>query len=175
MDLTSKAIKFVIPIAALWHIVGFAFGIVYIKSSIMSLLGYENYNKKWSFIIKNADFHLWLSGLLLIAAGLFQGNSLEYISNPKLWCKITVILVWVLATQLMHRIGIPQLQLGNKAPMMQLSAINLGCWIYGAFLGCAKPLAYGIVSYPTFLIGFVGTISGCFLALQHLEKRMSHQ
>jgi len=169
----GEIIGLLITIAALWHVIGFAFGLVYVHFSLKSLFNFIQYDRKWSRILRTADLHLWLSGFALIALGLLQKGTGEYLSNPKLWCKITVVIVWFLSTQLMRRVGIQHLKNGNINPMMQLSAINLSCWIYGAFLGCAKPLAYGVVSYPTFFLGFAGVMILSFSSLYYIKKYKS--
>jgi len=167
---TKEIIGLLITLAALWHVIGFAFGLVYVNFSIKSLLNIIPYDRQWSRILRTADLHLWLSGFALIGLGFVQKGIGEYISNSKLLCKITVVVVWFLSTQLMRRVGIPHLKNGNINPMMQLSAINISCWIYGAFLGCAKPLAYGAVSYPVFLLGFAVLVAFSFFGLHYIKK-----
>lgn len=166
---TKEIIGLLITLAALWHVIGFAFGLVYVNFSLKSLFNFIPYDRKWSRILRYSDLHLWLSGFALIALGLLQKGGQEYLSNPKLWCKITVIVVWFLSTQLMRRVGIPHLKNGDANHMMQLSAINVSCWIYGAFLGCAKPLAYGVVSYQNFLLGFAGMVTISFISLRYIK------
>ncbi len=167
---TGEIIGLLLTVAALWHLLGFAFGLVYINFSLKSLFNLIPYDRQWSGVIRSADLHLWLSGFALIVLGLFQKGTEEYLSNPKLWCKVTVVVIWFLSTQLMRRVGIPNLKKGNAGPMMKLSAINISCWIYGAFLGCAKPLAYGVVSYSGFILGFICTILLSFLILSYFKK-----
>jgi len=166
----NEFVGLLVTVAALWHVAGFAFGLVYVHFSLKSLLGIIPYEQRWTPIIKTADLHLWLSGFALIALGILQKGAEEYLLNPKLWCKITVVVIWMLSTQFMRYIGIHHLKNGNVKPMLHLSAINLSCWIYGAFLGCAKPLSYGVVSYLVFLMGFVGMLSFSFVGLYFLRK-----
>ena len=84
-----------ISLAALWHVMGFAFGLVYVWQSTQSLLGRIAYDSRWSKILKNADYHLWISGAVLIVLGVLDKGSAIYFSNPKLLCKIMVVLFWV--------------------------------------------------------------------------------
>jgi hypothetical protein len=163
-----------VSLAALWHVLGFAFGLVYVQLSLKSLLNLVPYDRQWSMVIRTADLHLWLSGFVLILLGLLQKGALEYFSNPKLWCKITVVAVWFLSTQIMRRVGVPHLRKGKPVPMLRMSAVNISCWIYGAFLGCAKPLAYGVVSYPTFLAGFIISTILLFFILNWFVKKSGH-
>lgn len=166
---TKEIMGLLITLAALWHVIGFAFGLVYVHFSLKSLFNFIPYDRQWSRIIRYSDLHLWLSGFALIALGLMQKGIQVYLSNPKLCAKVTVVVVWLLSTQLMRRIGVPHLQKGNLNPMIQLSSINISCWVYGAFLGCAKPLAYGVVSYPAFLLGFACVAVISFLSLRYIR------
>ncbi len=166
----GKIIGLFVTIVAMWHVLGFAFGLVYINFSLRSLFNLIPYDRQWSKVIRSADLHLWISGSILIALGSLQKGTEEYLSNPKLWCKVTVVVIWFLSTQLMRRVGIPNLKKGDTGPMMKLSAINIGCWIYGAFLGCAKPLSDGVVSYSEFILGFICTIILSFLSLYYIKK-----
>lgn len=141
-------------VAAFWHTAGFALGLLYVSFSLMSLMQMLPYNGKWSRLIRQADLHLWISGIALISLGVWQKGFDVYFSNPKLWSKITIVFIWMLSTQLMRRVGLQALKRGNRVPMLHLSAINISCWIYGAFLGCANSLGYGGLSYAMFLSGF---------------------
>lgn len=168
MAYTNEILGFLITLAALWHVVGFAFGLVYVRLSLLSLLDKIPYQPAWTPVLRNADLHLWLSGFALIGLGIWDKGFDIYINNPKLWCKVTVVIVWMLSTQAMRFVGIAHLKQGNKKPMIHLSAINIICWIYGAFLGCAKALAYGVVPYSYFLIGFLIITSLIIFSLQKL-------
>lgn len=167
---TSNILGFSISVAALWHVMGFAFGLVYVWQSIQSLLGRVAYDPGWGRILKNADYHLWLSGITLIVLGVLAKGSLGYLMNPKLWCKTTVVLCWMLSTQAMRLYGVACLKKGNRRPMIHLSAINISCWVYGALLGCAKPLGGGVISYPIFLAGFAALTTAVFFWISHLSS-----
>lgn len=167
----SEVIGLLVTLAAVWHLIGFALGPVYIHFSIRSLLGLAPYDPSWARGIRTADLHLWLSGLTLIVLGIWQKGFELYLSNPKLWCKVTVVLVWLASTQAMRHYGLPRLARGDRRPMLRLSAVNIACWTYGVMLGCAKPLAYGVWSYPQFLSGFALTGALCFIGLKWLEGR----
>lgn len=151
----NNLLGLLLAIVTLWHIVGFGFGLVYVTLSVKSLFKIIPYDRKWSRVIRSSDIHLWLSGIFLIAIGIMQKSLWEYISNPKLMSKVTIVIIWMISTQMMRWIGVPELKKDNPRPMVYLSAINLSCWIYGAFLGCAKNLSYGLVSYSEFILGFL--------------------
>lgn len=171
----NEIIGFLMTLAAFWHVLGFAFGLIYIHFSLKSLVGFIPYDKTWTRIIRSADLHLWLSGVALIGLGIWQKGWDVYLANPKLWCKVTVVMVWLLSTQAMRRYAVPRLKSGNPQPMLRLAAINIACWIYGAILGCAKPLAYGVWSYPEFLAGFGVVTLISFIAVRQMQQRAHHQ
>lgn len=170
----SEFIGIMVAICAFWHVVSFAFGLVYIHFSLKSLVGIIPYDQSWKIVIRSSDLHLWLSGIGLILLGTLENDIDVYIDNPKLLCKVTVIMVWFFSTQAIRHYAVPKLQRDNPKPMLYLSSINLACWIYGAILGCAKPLA-GIVPYSAFLAGFFVVITLCFLALMPLKAKAKRQ
>lgn len=168
----SEMIGLFISLAAMWHVLGFAFGLVYVYFSLKSLFKLIPYERKWSHVIRGADLHLWLSGCALIGLGMLEKGMDAYLSNPKLWGKFTVIILWFLSTQSIRHVGMPYFRKGQINPMIQCSALNISCWLYGAFLGCAKPLSYG-VSYVQFLAGFIVVIMVSSISLFMLKKHLS--
>lgn len=168
---TTEILGALTAIAGMWHIFGFAFGFVYIRFCLKSLFGIIPYDRQWSPVIRSADLHLWLSGALLIVLGCLQKGFYEYLSNPKLWCKITVVIIWFLSTQAIRHWGIQRLKEGDLTLMTTLSAINISCWIYGTFLGCAKSLAYGVVSYVQFFAGFIFIMLFSFFFIYKMKKK----
>lgn len=139
----------------LWHVVAFAFGGVYVYDSYRAVLGFVPPEKYWKRIIRRADLHLWLSGFAVIAAGAALTDVAAYFSNPKLWAKIVVITIWLMSTQYMRRYAMLRFIRGDKGPMLVASAVNVSCWFYGAFLGCAKGFANGAVPFEGLVGGFV--------------------
>lgn len=71
----------------------------------------------------------------------------------------------------MRRIALPRLKQGQRGPMLMLSAISLACWSYGAFLGVARGLAYGMLPYLTLLTGFLLAIAACIALTYLLEAQ----
>lgn len=146
----------------LWHVVAFGFGFVYVINSYRAILGYMTPRKYWKRILRRADLHLWLSGVAVIAVGILLSGATQYFSNPKLWTKIVVITVWLASTQFMRRYAMLRYLRGKKAPMLTASSVNVACWFYGAFLGCAKGLANGAVPFEALAAGFVLTLAVSF-------------
>lgn len=156
--------------AMLWHVLAFGAGAVFVYFSYRALFGVETYESRWGKIIRGADVHLWLSGFVIIGLGAAMAGIEPYFSNPKLWCKVVVIVLWFIVTQLMRYIAIPQLRQGKRELMLATSAISLSCWIYGAFLGGARAMAGGVVPFSHFLGGFALTILACVGTTFYLEK-----
>ena len=144
-------LRVLITLAALWHTLAFAAGGAFVCLAYAALFGLK-YERWWTRIIRSADLQLWLSGLALIALGVAASGFQTYASNPKLWAKLMVITVWPLSTQVMRAAKMA----GRSRTMLAACGVNLACWIYGAFLGVAKPLAFGVVPFWGFVLGFAG-------------------
>ncbi len=138
-----------------WHVMAFAFGGVYVVHSYRAALGYEPAQKFWSRILRQADIHLWLSGFAVIGVGIALKGFLDYMDNPKLWTKVIVITLWLATTQYMRHIGFVKLRSGRGRALYIACGIEMACWTYGALLGCAKGLAYGVIPFWVFLSGFI--------------------
>lgn len=147
----------------LWHVAAFALGGVYVWHSYRSLIGCVPYKNSWSKFIQKADIHLWLSGFAIIAVGLVLIGLSKYLSNPKLLTKVIVIVTWLASTRYIRRSALTRFNHGDTVPMYAACGINLACWFYGAFLGCAKGLAYGVVPLWIFITGFSCTIGICLI------------
>lgn len=169
---THTLIPTLLSLAAFWHVVGFAFGFVYVRFAFLSLFGNMPYDRENSRILRTADLHLWLSGLVLIGLGMLDQGAVLYLSNPKLWGKLTVVLVWMCSTQAMRHFGLPAWKQGRPELMFQCCVTNIACWMYGAMLGGAHMLADGVVSYAEFMFGFL-----CVLSLVYfwLRRKTVHR
>lgn len=171
MDLTPF-FRLLHAVAALWHVLAFAAGMVFVYFSYRTLFNLGAYDRIWGKIIRHADIHLWLSGFAMIAVGTALTGIQAYFANPKLWTKILVIMVWLITTQIMRRIAVPALKKGNRQLMLATSGISLGTWIYGAFLGGAKTLANGNASFAFLVGGFLLTLVACLTATYATENWM---
>lgn len=165
------ALYLIQSLAVLWHAIAFGAGGVFVYFSYRALFELEPYALRWGKIIRHADVHLWLSGLAIIAISTGLVGAEKYFSNPKLWTKITVIIIWALSTQILRHVALPLFKEGKRNLMLSACSVNMACWLYGAFLGCAKGLAYGRVSYPLLEGGFILTIGLCYGLTRHYEKR----
>ncbi len=148
------------PLASLWHTIAFACGFLFVFQSYLALFGHVQYDRRHNRIIRYADRHLWLSGFAIIAIGLLISGPETYLSNPKLWTKVTLITIWAISTETMRAYALPRLRLGQRLPMLVTGTISLACWIYGAFLGVAHGLAYGKAPLWALMSGFLIVLLG---------------
>jgi chromate transporter len=163
-------LKVLLTLAVLWHTFAFAAGGVYVFHAYQTLFK-GGHSPLGTSVIRSADLQLWLSGVLIIGFGIVLAGFNPYVSNPKLWTKVLLITVWFISTQTMRFYAVAQFRAGIRLPMLLASSVNVACWIYGAFLGVAKPLAYGVVSFPVLAAGFVVMIALCLSITMMFETR----
>ena len=158
MYILLQALK---SLVLLWHLFAFSVGAVYVWQSYRALLGPSDAEKFWSRIIRQADIHLWLSGFAVIAIGMALTPIGDYFADPKLWAKGIVVTTWLVSSQFLRRYALPRMQQGDRTAMLHACAVNLACWLYGAFLGVAKGLAAHAVPLSVFAGGFAAMILLC--------------
>lgn len=142
-------------LTSLWHVIAFACGFLFVFQSYLALFGHVQYDRSHNRIIRYADRHLWLSGFAIIAVGLYINGAETYLSNPKLWTKVTLITIWAISTETMRAYALPKFRNGQRTPMIVAGTVSLTCWIYGAFLGLAHGLAYGKAPLWALMSGFM--------------------
>jgi len=161
-------------IAVLWHIFAFAAGGVYVFHAYRVLF-FGGHNPAGLKIIRTADVHLWLSGFTVIALGIYINGVSTYFANPKLLAKLVLVVIWFFSTQLIRRYAVKRMREDIRAPMLLASSINVTCWVYGAFLGVAKPLVLNGYTFGQFLIGFFAVFTASVFVTLFLEnKREGH-
>lgn len=141
--------------ASLWHVVAFACGFLLVCQAYLALFGRGRYDPGHNGIVRHADRHLWLSGFAIIGMGVLISGPEIYLSNPKLWTKVTLITIWAISTEAMRVYAIPRLLAGQRLPMVMAATVSLACWIYGAFLGVAHGLAYGKAPLWALMSGYL--------------------
>jgi len=169
----SLVLNVLTTFAAFWHVLAFAAGGVYVFHAYFSLFR-GGYDSGWTRIIRAADGQLWLSGLAIIGLGIALSGFDRYMDNPKLWTKALLITVWFISTLTMRYYAVAKLVAGFRTPMLLAAAVNVSCWIYGAFLGVAKPLANGVVPFTALMGGWFATILVCLAVTQRMEKKCQH-
>jgi hypothetical protein len=162
------ALKLLIALAAFWHALAFAAGGVFVTLAFAALCGLK-YERWWTRVLCTADQQLWISGAALIGLGILSSGFQAYAANPKLWAKILVIAIWAISTQLLRR----SKKRGDKDGLLLACGINLACWMYGAFLGVAKPLAFGVVPFWAFVAGFGVVCLGSVILTRALYRRQA--
>ncbi|SMC24843.1 hypothetical protein SAMN02745857_01984 [Andreprevotia lacus DSM 23236] len=120
---------------------------------------------------------LWFSGLMLITLGYLQDGA-QYLANPKLWAKVTVVILLTINGGLLHSIAFPALQkriafialpVSERAKLALLGAISGCSWLFAAFLGIARPwnkvMPYGEVMLVFCCIAAAAILTGITLAI----------
>lgn len=169
MDITL-ILKAVLTAAFFWHVLAFAAGGVYVFHSYIALFS-GNHSSSWSRVIRSVDWQLWVSGFAIIGLSIVLLGSDQYLANPKLWTKTLLISIWLISTQTMRLYAVPRLYSGYRTPMLLTSSINAACWVYGAFLGVAKPLAFGVAPFSVLIGGWIATILAFLTVTVCFEKR----
>lgn len=93
---------------------------------------------------------LWISGLVLVIVGYLDAPQ-QYLMNPKLWAKFTVVSILTLNGLLLHYFSFPRVVshtgLLGRSPLEQsliaaTGAISSTSWLFACFLGIARPWNY---------------------------------
>lgn len=162
--------KLLLTLAVFWHTLAFAAGGVNVAQAYRAMFS-GNRDTTRAHAIRSAEWQLWLSGGIIIALGIALAGWREYLANPKLWSKAVVVTVWLGATIVLRRLAPTHWQPGSRSLALAACAISAACWLYGAFLGVAKPLANGVVSFAAFLVGFGMVVALCLGTTFRFERR----
>lgn len=165
----TLTLKILLSLVVLWHTFAFAAGGVYIFNAY-HILFRGGHNPSGVKVIRSADWQLWLSGFMIIGLGIMIDGFEQYAANPKLWAKTVLIIIWLISTQTIRRYAVVKIRTGDRTPMLIASSVNVACWIYGAFLGVAKSLAFGVVSLSMWTVGFDITLAVCIVTTMTLEN-----
>ena len=165
----TLVLKILLSLAVLWHTFAFAAGGVYIFNAYNTLFR-GGHNPSGVKVIRSADWQLWLSGFMIIGLGVMIDGVDQYAANPKLWAKTLLIIIWLISTQTIRRYAVVKIRTGNRTPMLLASSVNVACWIYGAFLGVAKSLTFGVISFYIWTVGFDITLAFCIVTTMMLEN-----
>jgi len=149
--------KFVVTFAAFYHVMATVAAMMAVFHFSRILRGDENHHPVWRHIFTWGETHLWISGAILIGAGIYLSSFSEYLNNPKLWTKVSVVLVWATASYALKKAR----HTASTARRNLMFGLSTGSLLYGTILGVAKPLAYGVLAFPWFLAGFAITITLC--------------
>lgn len=156
--------KCIIAFAAFYHVIATVAAMMSVFHFSRVMRGDEISQPLWRKIFSWGETHLWISGALLIVAGIYQSSLSEYLNNPKLWTKVSLVLIWGITSFMIQK----TMQTASVARRNLMFGISTGSLLYGSFLGVAKPLAYGVLPFPVFLMGYVATIAFCTLGVHRL-------
>lgn len=163
-------LKLLWSLAVFWHVLAFCQGGYCVLQAYGALFeGAADPSRLRR--IKLAEWHLWASGVAIIVLGIALAGGFCYLHNPKLWTKLVVITLWWGASMMLGTLRHVPPGPGKRMALLLICSISGACWLYGAFLGVAKTLANGAVSFGDFLAGFAATILACIATTFWLEKR----
>jgi hypothetical protein len=127
---------------------------------------------------------LWLTGLGIIYVDTHFALA-AMLAKPKLLAKLTVVLLLTLNGVFMHAKVLPALQrvyaraqgLVVAQRATRVGAISAAGWVFGVFLGVAKPLA-PILGYAGFMALFAAVVLGALavssqVVLPELRRRLT--
>lgn len=156
--------KFIVTLAAFYHVLATVAAMMAVFHFSRSLRGEEARHPLWRAVFNWGETHLWISGVVLIAAGIYLSTVAQYLNNPKLWTKVSLVLLWGVSSYALKR----TIRTASPATRNLLFGLSAGSLLYGTLLGVAKPLAYGVLAFPWFLAGFAATILTCALMARRL-------
>jgi hypothetical protein len=127
---------------------------------------------------------LWLSGLGIIYVDTHFALAV-ILAKPKILAKLTVVVLLTVNGVFMHAKVLPTLaRLYARAQSVivarratRVGAVSAACWVFGLFLGVAKPLT-PILGYAGFMALFVAVLTGALVVssqtvLPELRKRLT--
>ena len=127
---------------------------------------------------------LWLTGLSIIYVDTHFALAVM-LAKPKLMAKLTVVVLLTLNGIFMHAKVLPALQRVYARAQGQVvarlatrvGAISAAGWVFGVFLGVAKPLA-PILGYAGFMVLFAAVVAGALVVssqvvLPELRRRLT--
>jgi len=127
---------------------------------------------------------LWLTGLGIIYVDTHFALAV-ILAKPKILAKLTVVMLLTANGIFMHAKVLPALQrfyaraqgsaVARRAT--RVGAVSAACWVFGLFLGVAKPLT-PILGYTGFMALFVAVLVGALVVstqtvLPELRKRLT--
>lgn len=147
-------IKIFSTLCVFYHVLATVAAIAGAYHLLRMSLGRQAYNPVWKHALRNGELHLWISGLLIVAIGVYL-NGLAYLQNPKLWTKVSLIAVWGI-NSLLIKAYLKKVSLNGRSLFLGISLASL---LYGTFLGVAKPLANGVAPFSALLLGYLLTMA----------------
>lgn len=166
------------------HLVVFAFAIVTVLREDVAILRARRISTR--HLRESAQFvalllvMLWITGvaLLLLDVGL---DFAALASRPKLFTKLTVVVVLTINGVLLHYIAFPMMTTPQASPRRSsaictvLGAVSTVSWLYASFVGASRVIAPAL-SHGGFLalyaLALAGALAVGFLVVRPRLKRM---
>tara|TARA_R100000656_G_scaffold111533_1_gene83523 strand:+ start:1107 stop:1709 length:603 start_codon:yes stop_codon:yes gene_type:complete len=121
---------------------------------------------------------LWISGLSLVLIGYLDNP--QYLMNPKLWAKFTVVAVLTLNGIALHYFSFPRVTsrkglLGlptfEQILVTLTGALSSVSWLFACYLGIARPWNY-TVDYSFVMFIYSGLLIGAFIVAGEVLRAM---
>lgn len=161
-------LKTALTLAAFYHVMATIAAMMGLFQLIRIARGEESFAPIWKNVFQWGELHLWISGLLLVGIG-FSIMGMDYLNNPKLWCKVSLVTIWTINSFIIRR----TLANASVSARNVMFGISAGSLIYGTVLGVAKPLAFGVVPFEAFLTGyFVTVVVSTFILARLMASKM---
>lgn len=125
---------------------------------------------------------LWVTGLTLVITG-YLANPEQYLMNPKLWAKFTVVSILTLNGLLLHYFSFPRVishtGLLGRSPLEQTliaatGAISSTSWLYACFLGIARPWNY-TAEYQFVMLVYAALVFGAIIVAANIMRGLRVQ
>jgi hypothetical protein len=125
---------------------------------------------------------LWVSGLTLVVMGYLE-NPAQYLMNPKLWAKFTVVSILTLNGFLLHYFSFPRVVSNTgflgRSPLEQsliaiTGAISSTSWLFACFLGIARPWNY-TTQYEFVMLVYAALILGAIIVAFNVVRSLRTQ
>jgi hypothetical protein len=122
---------------------------------------------------------LWISGLSLVLLGYLE-NPQQYLMNPKLWAKFTVVSILTLNGIALHYFSFPRVTsrrglLGlptfEQILVTLTGALSSVSWLFACYLGIARPWNY-VVDYSFVMFIYSGLLVGAFIVAGEVLRAM---
>jgi hypothetical protein len=122
---------------------------------------------------------LWISGLSLVLLGYLE-NPQQYLMNPKLWAKFTVVSVLTLNGIALHYFSFPRvisrrgllgLPTFEQILVTLTGALSSVSWLFACYLGIARPWNY-TVDYSFVMFIYSGLLVGAFIVAGEVLRAM---
>ncbi|MFD2449814.1 hypothetical protein ACFSQE_16375 [Vogesella fluminis] len=123
--------KLIVVLAAFYHVMATVAAMMAIFHFARALRGEENSHPFWRHVFNWGETHLWISGAILIGAGIYLSSLAEYLNNPKLWTKVSLVVLWAAASYAIRRSS----RSASATRRNLLFGISSGSLLYGTFLG----------------------------------------